>query len=103
MYLDAFLEAFNVSDVTIPFLLSLGIGLMPKLSGAIGLDDPVGVWCALRLELCMLDWGGGKGVVVLCMLYWYSALGLDKKCILVWYGALGLDEKCILVWNDGNG
>ena len=50
----------------------------------------------------MLDWGGGKGVVVLCMLYWYGALGLDEKCMLVWYGALGLDEKCILVWNDGN-
>ena len=55
MYLDSFLEAFKVSDVTIIFLLSLGIGLMPKLGGAIGLDDPVRVWCALRLELCMLD------------------------------------------------
>ena len=43
MYLDAFLEAFSVSDVTIIFLLSLGVGLMPKLGGAIGLDDPVGV------------------------------------------------------------
>ena len=43
MYLDAFLEAFSVSDVTILFLLNLGIGLMPKLGGAIGLDDPVGV------------------------------------------------------------
>ena len=43
MNLDAFLEAFSVSDVTIHFLLSLGIGLMPKLGGAIGLDDPVGV------------------------------------------------------------
>ena len=43
MYLDAFLEAFSVFDVTILFLLSLGIGLMPKLGGAIGLDDPVGV------------------------------------------------------------
>ena len=83
MYLDAFLEAFRVSDVTILFLLSLGIGLMPKLGGAIGLDDPVKVWCALRLELCMLDWGGGKGVAVLCMLYWYGALGLDEKCMLV--------------------
>ena len=70
MYLDTFLEAFSVSDVIILFLLNLGIGLMPKLGGAIGLDDPVGVWCALRLELCMLDWGGGKGVVVLCMLDW---------------------------------
>ena len=55
MYLDAFLEAFSVSNVTILFLLSLGIGLMPKLGGAIGLDDHVGVWCALGLELCMLD------------------------------------------------
>ena len=55
MYLDTFLEAFRVFDVTILFLLSLGIGLMPKLGGAIGLDDPVGVWCALRLELCMLN------------------------------------------------
>ena len=100
MYLDAFLEAFSVSNVTILFLLSLGIGLMPKLGGAIGLDDHVGVWCALGLELCMLDWGGGKGVVVL---YWYGALGLDEKCMLVWYGALGLDEKCMLVWNNGNG
>ena len=43
MSLDAFLEAFSVSDVTIIFLLSLGTGLMPKLGGAIGLDDPVGV------------------------------------------------------------
>ena len=43
MYLDAFLEAFRVSDVTILFLLSLGIGLLPKLGGAIGLDDPMGV------------------------------------------------------------
>ena len=43
MYLDAFLEAFSVSNVTILFLLSLGIGLMPKLGGAIGLDDPVRV------------------------------------------------------------
>ena len=43
MYLDAFLEAFSVSDVTIIFLLSLGVGLMLKLGGAIGLDDPVGV------------------------------------------------------------
>ena len=49
------LEAFSVSNVTILFLLSLGIGLMPKLGGAIGLDDHVGVWCALGLELCMLD------------------------------------------------
>ena len=103
MYLDAFLESFNVSDVTILFLLNLGIGMMPKLGGAIGLDDPIGVKCALELELCMLDWGGGKGVTVLCMLYWYGALGVDEKCMLVWYGALGLDEKCILVWNDGNG
>ena len=43
MYLDAFLEAFSVSNVTILFLLSLGIGLLHKLGGAIGLDDPVGV------------------------------------------------------------
>ena len=83
MYLDAFLKAFSVSNVTILFLLSLGIGLMPKLGGAIGLDDPVGVWCALGLELCILDWGGGKGVAVLWILYWYSALGLDEKCMLV--------------------
>ena len=83
MYLDAFLEAFSVSDVTIIFLLSLGVGLMPKLGGAIGLDDLVGVWCALKLELCMLDCSGGKGVAVLCMLDWYGALGLDEKCILV--------------------
>ena len=89
MYLDAFLEAFRVSDVTIFFLLSLGIGLLPKLGGAIGLDDPMGVWCALGLELCMLDWGGGKGVVVL---YWYGALGLDEKCMLVWYVAHGPEE-----------
>ena len=89
MYLDAFLEAFRVFDVAILFLLNLEIGLLPKLGGAIGLDDPVGVWCALRLELYMLDWGGGKGVAVLCMLYWY--------------GAFGLDEKCMLVWSDGNG
>ena len=71
MYLDAFLEAFSVSDVTILFLLSLGVGLMPKLGGAIGLDDPVGVWCALGLKLCMLDWndtdgwGGANGVAEL--------------------------------------
>ena len=117
MYLDAFLEAFSVSNVTILFLLSLGIGLMPKLGGAIGLDDPVRVQCALGLEMCMLDQGGGKGVAVLCMLdqgggkdvavlcmlYWYGALELDEKCVLVWYGALGLDEKCMLVQNDGNG
>ena len=103
MYLDAFLEAFSVFDVTILFLLSLGIGLMPKLGGAIGLDDPVGVWCALRLELCMLDWGGGKGVAVLCMLVWNGALGLDEKCMLVWNGALGLDEKCMLVWYVAHG
>ena len=87
MYLDAFLEAFSVSDVTILFLLSLGVGLMPKLGGAIGLDDPVGVLCALGLELCILDWGDGKGVAVLYMLYWYGALRLDEKCMLVWYGA----------------
>ena len=68
MYLDTFLEAFRVFDVTILFLLSFGIGLLPKLGGAIGLDDLVGVWCALGLKLCMLDWGGGKGVAVLCML-----------------------------------
>ena len=43
MYLNAFLEAFRVSDVTILFLLSLGIRLLPKLGGAIGLDDLVGV------------------------------------------------------------
>ena len=43
MYLDAFLEAFRVSDVTILFLFSLEIGLMPKLGGAIELDDLVGV------------------------------------------------------------
>jgi len=84
MYLDVFLKAFKVSDVTILFLLSLGIGLLPKLGGAIGLDDLVEVWCALGLELCMLlDWGGGKGMAMLCMLYWYGALGLDEKCILV--------------------
>ena len=117
MYLNAFLEAFRVSDVTILFLLSLGIGLLPKLDNPIGLDDPVGVWCALELELCMLDcsggkcvvvlcmlnWGGGKGVTVLCMLYWYGALGLDEKCMLVWNGALGLDEKCMLVWYVAHG
>ena len=56
MYLDAFLEAFRVSDVTILFLPSLGIGLLPNLGGAIGLDDPMGVRCALGLELCILDW-----------------------------------------------
>ena len=56
MYLDAFLEAFRVSDVTILLLLSLGIGLLPNLGGAIGLDDPMGVWCAFGLELCILDW-----------------------------------------------
>ena len=55
MYLDAFLESFSISDVTILFLLNLGIGMMPKLGGAIGLDDPMGVWCALGLELYMLD------------------------------------------------
>ena len=38
MYLDAFLEAFKVFDMTIIFFLSLGIGLMPKLGGAIGLE-----------------------------------------------------------------
>ena len=43
MYLDAFLEAFRVSDLTILFPLSLGIGVLPKLGGAIGLDDLVGV------------------------------------------------------------
>ena len=43
MYLNAFLEEFRVSDVTILFLLSLGIRLLPKLGGAIGLDDPVRV------------------------------------------------------------
>ena len=70
MYLDAFLEAFRVFDVAILFLLNLEIGLLPKLGGAIGLDDPGGVWCALGLELCMLlDWGGGKGMVELCMVY----------------------------------
>ena len=68
MYLDAFLEAFMVSDVTILFLLSLGIGLLSKLDNPIGLDDPMGVWCALELELCMLNCSGGKGVAVLCML-----------------------------------
>ena len=56
MYLDAFLEAFRVSDVTILFLLSLGIGLLPNLGGAIGLDDPMGARCALGLKLCILDW-----------------------------------------------
>ena len=55
MYLDIFLKAFKVSDVSILFLLSLGIGLLPKLGGTIGLDDPMGVWCALGLELYMLD------------------------------------------------
>ena len=55
MYLDIFLKAFKVFDVSILFLLSLGIGLLPKLGGTIGLDDPMGVWCALGLELYMLD------------------------------------------------
>ena len=55
MYLDVFLKAFKVSSVTILFLLSLGIGLLPKLGGTIGLDDLMGVWCALGLELYMLD------------------------------------------------
>ena len=87
MSLDAFLEAFSVSDVTIIFLLSLGIGLMPKLGGAIGLDDPVGVWCALGLELCMLDWGGGKGMAVLCILDWGGGKGVAVLCMLYWYGA----------------
>nr|POE84231.1 hypothetical protein CFP56_57794 [Quercus suber] len=36
------------------------------------------VWCAIGLELCMLDWGGGKDVSELCMVYWYGALGLDE-------------------------
>lgn len=48
--------------------------------------------CALGLELCMLDWGGGKGVAELCMVYWYGALGLDELCMLVSYGANGLEE-----------
>ena len=104
MYLDAFLEGFRVSDVTILFLFSLGIGLLPnKLGGAIGLDDPVGVWCALGLELCMLDWGGGKGVVVLCMLDWGGGKGVAVLCMRYWYGALGLDEKCMLVWYVAHG
>jgi len=37
MYLDAFLEVFRVFDVTILYLLSLGVGLLPKLGGVIGL------------------------------------------------------------------
>ena len=97
MYLNAFLEAFRVSDVTIIFLLSLGIGLLPKLDNPIGLDDPVGVWCALELELCMLDCSGGKGVAVLYMLNWGGGKVVTVLCMLYWYGALGLDEKCMLV------
>ena len=98
-----YLDAFSVSDVTIFFLLSLGIGLMPKLGDAIGLDDLVGVWCALGLELCMLDWGGGKGVTVLCMLDWGDGKGMAVLCMLYWYSALGLDEKCMLVWYVAHG
>ena len=72
MYLDAFLEAFRVSDVTIIFLPSLGTGLLPKLGGAIGLDDPVGVWCAFGLEMCMpgLGWWKRCGSVVHAILVW---------------------------------
>ena len=70
---------------------------MPKLGGAIGLDNPVGVWCALGLELCMLDWGGGKGVEVLCMLYWYGALGLDEKCC--WSGMVHLGWMRSACWS----
>ena len=52
----------------------------------------MGVWCALGLELCMLDWGGALGLDEKCMLVWYGALRLDKKCMLVWYVAHGLEE-----------
>ena len=72
MYLDAFLEAFRVSDVTILFLPNLGIGLPPKLGGAIGFDDLVGVWCAFGLEMCMLG------------LRWWKRCGSAVHAILVW-------------------
>ena len=68
MYLDAFLEVFRVSDVTILFLLSLGIGLLPKLGGAIGLDDPVGGLVCTWIGAVHIGLGWWKGVAVLCML-----------------------------------
>ena len=55
MYLDVFLEAFNVSNVTILFLLSLGVGLLPKLGGAIGLELDLS-FCWLELDWMIL-WG----------------------------------------------
>ena len=103
MYLDAFLEAFRVSDLTILFPLSLGIGVLPKLGGAIGLDDHVEVQCALGLELCMLDWGGGKGVAELCMLDQGGGKGVAELCMVYQYDAFGLDEKCMLVWYVAHG
>ena len=82
MYLDAFLEAFEVSDVTTLFFFSLEVEL-------------------LLLELwCALDWCGAFGVELCCCVLGYGAnwvAGLNL------YGALGVDGLHMVAWGGANG
>ena len=87
MYLDAFLEAFRVSDVTTIFFFYLEVGL-------------------LLLELwCATNWGGAFGVELCCWdeapgLNWYGALGVDRLCMAAWYGVNGVAEAVLVVYKQ---
>ena len=55
MYLDAFLEAFRVSDVTTLVFFYLGFRLLL-----------VELWCALGFCVVLPDWCGAAGVKLCC-------------------------------------
>ena len=103
MYLDAFLEAFRVSDVTTLIFFCLGFGLLL-----------LEFWCAPRFYVVLPEWCGAIGVELCCCVYeWMNVLllawnGLDelvlawdgapglKLGLLDWYGVLGVDGLCMM-------
>ena len=95
MYLDAFLEAFRVSDVTTLAFFSLGFRLLL-----------LEFWCAPNFCVVLPDWCGVARVeLCYCVYEWMNALllawnGLDEL-VLAWGVTFGLDW-CILVWDDAN-
>ena len=96
MYLDAFLEAFTVSDVTTLAFFCLGFGLLL-----------LEFWCARTFCVVLPDWCGAASVELCCWVYvllvlaWGVTFGLDW-CILVWDGANWVAEL-VLAWDGAPG
>ena len=95
MYLDAFLEAFRVSDVTTPVFFYLGFGLLL-----------LEFWCAPRFYVVLPDWCGVAGMELCCCVYeWMNVLLLARnrldELVLAW-GVTSRLNWCILVWDGAN-